>query len=202
VGAGPTRIGIVGGTFDPPHNGHLVVAVHARDQLRLDLTLLVVANAPWQKVGERAVTPPSDRLAMVEAMVAGVDGVEASTIEIERGGLTYTADTLAEVDRRHPGAEQWLVIGADVARSLDTWSRLDEVRALAGLAVVDRGGDDPPIEELRRHGWRVAHVAIPRIDVSSSDLRARLADGRPIEGLADPATIRLIRQRGLYAAGR
>lgn len=198
------RIGIVGGTFDPPHNGHLVIAANAADQLRLDLTLLVVANAPWQKVGEREVTPAVDRLAMVAAMAAeaGVPGLEASDLEIARGGLTYTADTLAELERRWPGSDRWLVVGADVARSLGTWKRVADIRALAGLALIDRGDTDIPLEALRSAGWRVAEVTIPRLDVSSSEVRARLADGRPIEGLVPPAVIRLLRARSLYAERR
>lgn len=195
------RIGVVGGTFDPPHNGHLVIAANARDQLRLDLTLLVVANAPWQKVGERKVTPAEDRLALVEAVLAEADlaGVEASDLEIARGGLTYTADTLADIEQHWPGSERWLILGADVARSLDTWKRIDEIRALTGLALIDRGDADVPLDGLREAGWRVREVTIPRLDVSSSEVRARLGDGRPIEGLVPPAAIRLIRERGLYA---
>lgn len=198
------RIGVVGGTFDPPHNGHLVIAANAADQLRLDLTLLVVAHAPWQKVGEREVTPATDRLAMVAAMVAEarLPGLVASDLEIARGGLTYTADTLAEIDRRWPDSDRWLVIGADVAHSLDTWERVAEIRALAGLAVLDRGDAAAPLDALRSAGWRVAEVRIPRLDVSSSEIRARLADGRPVEGLVPPAAIRSLRARGLYPERR
>src|SRR5205823_2687872 len=91
------RCGIFGGTFDPPHVGHLVAAVNVRHALRLDRILLVVANHPWQKVGTRDISPAADRLAMVEAAVREVDGLEASAIEIERGGTSYTADTLASL---------------------------------------------------------------------------------------------------------
>ncbi|HEX7167817.1 MAG TPA: adenylyltransferase/cytidyltransferase family protein, partial [Acidimicrobiales bacterium] len=89
------RIGVLGGTFDPVHIAHLVSAVNVRAALGLDRVLLVVANEPWQKVGTRPISPAADRLAMVEAAVAGVDGVEASAIEIARGGPSYTADTIA-----------------------------------------------------------------------------------------------------------
>ena len=98
AGSGPRRrIGIFGGTFDPVHVGHLVAAVNARHCLSLDKVLLVVANRPWQKVADRPVAPARDRLATVEAAVAGVEGLEASAIEIERGGDSYTADTVAEL---------------------------------------------------------------------------------------------------------
>src|SRR3954471_10021926 len=115
------RIGILGGTFDPVHVGHLVAAVNVRHALSLDRVLLVVANIPWQKVGSRAVTPAEDRYAMVAAAVGEVPGLEASRIEIDRGGHSYSADTLAEVAGAEAGAQLFLVIGADVAGELATW---------------------------------------------------------------------------------
>src|SRR5688572_4243255 len=100
--SGPnTRIGVFGGTFDPPHVGHLVTAVNVRHELQLDVVLLVVANDPWQKSGDRRVTPAADRLAMVEAAVGEVEGLEVSDIEVRRGGTSYTADTLAALADLH-----------------------------------------------------------------------------------------------------
>jgi nicotinate-nucleotide adenylyltransferase len=177
------RIGIFGGTFDPIHLGHLVAAVNARHALALDRLLLVVANVPWQKVGGRAVAAADDRYAMVEAAVGGVDRVEVSAIEIDRGGPSYTADTLATVAADHPGAELFCVVGADVARSVHTWDRADEVRARATLAVVNRPGAPAPTSLA---GWRVELV--------------RVVDGRPLDFLVPEAAIRCIRARGLYAA--
>src|SRR5690349_20125056 len=121
------RIGVFGGTFDPPHVGHLVVAVNVRHALSLDRLLLVVANDPWQKRGTRQVSPAPDRLAMVEAAVADVEGLEASSIEIARGGASYTADTLAALRAANPASELFLVVGTDAAQGLPTWDRLDEV---------------------------------------------------------------------------
>src|SRR5437763_15850460 len=109
------RIGVFGGTFDPPHVGHLVVAVNARHALRLDRLLLVVANDPWQKSQARVISSAADRLAMVEAAVADVKGLEASALEIERGGVSYTADTLASLRAESPDAELFLVVGSDAA---------------------------------------------------------------------------------------
>src|SRR5881628_2444235 len=103
AGARP-RIGVFGGTFDPVHIGHLVAAVNVRHALRLDRVLLVVANVPWQRAGARVVTPAEDRLAMVAAAVEGIDGLEASALEIDRGGQSYTADTLAELASADPSA--------------------------------------------------------------------------------------------------
>src|SRR5690242_20810671 len=132
----PERIGVFGGTFDPVHVGHLVVAVNVRHDLHLDRVLLVVANVPWQKIDARVVTPAEDRYAVVEAAVGDVTGVEASRIEIDHGGASYTADTLEELLRRSPGAELFLVVGADVAPQLSTWERVERVRELSTLVVV------------------------------------------------------------------
>ena len=137
---GPRRLGILGGTFDPVHVGHLVAAVNARYELDLDLVLLVVANEPWQKVAARPVTAAADRLAMVEAAVEGVEGLEASGMEIERGGPSYTADTVAELQDSWPGAELNLIVGADAAVGLSSWERLEEVRSKVVLVVVNRPG--------------------------------------------------------------
>ena len=191
------RIGVFGGTFDPVHIGHLVTAVNVRHALRLDRLLLVVAHDPWQKTGVgRQVAPAADRFAMVKAAVGDVEGLFASDIELRRGGPSYMADTLAEVAAGEPGAELYLVVGADAAAGLDTWQRPDEIRARATLAIVDRPGtartEPPP-------GWRSERVEVPRLQVSSSDIRQRLADGAPLEWLVPDAVVRCIRERGLYA---
>jgi nicotinate-nucleotide adenylyltransferase len=190
-------IGIFGGTFDPPHVGHVAVAANVRWALGLDEVLLVVANEPWQKA-HLPVSPAADRLAMVEAAVAGVEGVSASSLEVERGGPSYTADTLAELGRRCPGVPLHVVLGSDAAAGLDTWERAEEVRVSASIVVVTRPGAElaslPP-------GWSSRAVEVPRLDVSSTDLRARAADGRPLDGLVPGSVVALIRERGLYAAG-
>ena len=193
---GPRRIGVFGGTFDPVHVGHLVAAINAKYSAGLDLVLLVVANVPWQKAGRRAVSPAEDRLAMVRAAVAGIEGLEASDLEISRGGFSYTADTLAELRRRHPVAELFVIVGADVAGELHTWERVAEVRERAGLVVVNRPGEPAP---RTLAGWRTQTVEIPELAISSTDLRQRAADGRPLDFLVPTEAVRVIRQRGLYA---
>ena len=149
------RIGIFGGTFDPIHVGHLVAAVNARHDLGLDRVVLMVANVPWQKAGARKVTPAEDRFEMVKAAVGGVAGVEASRMEIDRGGPSYTADTIAEMAALHPEAELFVIVGWDVSAELGTWERLNEVRDLASLVVVNRPGTPPRLGCCSRVGaWR------------------------------------------------
>jgi nicotinate-nucleotide adenylyltransferase len=192
---GAERLGVFGGTFDPVHTGHVVVAAEVRAVLALDRVLLVPAGDPWQKRG-RVVASAADRLALVECAVADVDGVEASAVEVERTGASVTADTLEVLAA--PDRELFLVLGADTVANMGTWRRLDETRHLATVVVVEREGERavPPGD-----GWTVEHVRIPRLDISSTDLRARLADGRPVDGLVPGPVVREIRARGLYTPG-
>ena len=201
---GLRRLGILGGTFDPVHVGHLVAAVNARHELDLDLVLLVVANEPWQKVGSRPVTPAGDRLALVQAAVEGVEGIEASGLEIERGGPSYTADTLVELEARWPGVELNLIVGADAAAGLDGWERVAEVRSKVVLVVVNRPGTtiDAAAPDSPLAGWDVRMVEVPALEISSTDLRDRVASGRPLDFLVPMPAIRLIRDRGLYPGTR
>ena len=190
------RLGVFGGTFDPVHVGHVVVAAETRSALGLDRVLLVVAGDPWQKRG-KVVATAYDRLTLVQAAVEDVDGVEGSAIEIERDAPSVTADTLDALAGPH--RELFLVLGADAVANMHTWRRLDDTRSLATIVVVERNGDayaEPP-----GPGWKVERVTIPRLDVSSSDVRARLAAGRPVDGLVPPAVVREIRARRLYTAG-
>ena len=192
------RLGVFGGTFDPVHVGHLVAAVNARHALGLDRVLLVVANAPWQK-SDRHLTPAEDRFAMVGAAVAGHEGLEASRIELDRGGTSYTADTLEQLAAEREDRELFLVVGRDVGAEMATWMRPEVVQRLATLVVVDR--PDAPEPHLGP-GWRVERVAIPLLQISGSDLRRRAAEGRPLDWLVPEAVLTVIRERGLYAGGR
>jgi nicotinate-nucleotide adenylyltransferase len=200
----PRRLGILGGTFDPVHVGHLVAAVNARHALDLDRVLLVVANEPWQKVGSRPLTPAADRLALVEAAVSGVVGLESSAIEIERGGPSYTADTVTELRARWPDAELNLIVGADAAAGLDTWERIEEVRSKVVLVVVNRPGTtiDPLAPGSPLEGWDVRLLEVPALEISSTELRDRVASGRPLDFLVPMPAIRVIRERGLYPVPR
>jgi len=193
------RVGILGGTFDPVHIGHLVAATWARDALDLDRVLLVVANEPWQKTGRRQVTAAEDRLAVIAAAVEGVPGLEVSRIEIDRGGPSYTVDTVRELQRLHPDTSFYLVVGADVAPELDSWHDVGVLSGLVKLVVVDRGGVDGGPGPS---GWEVERLRIPALKVSSSELRDRLAAGRSVDFLIPPSAILCIGRLGLYAGAR
>lgn len=193
-GAEPGRIGLFGGTFDPPHVGHLVTAVNVRHALDLDLVVLMVNNVPWQKEGERPITPAEDRFAMVAAAVGDVPGLVAGHLEIEAGGPSYTADTLEAMASWYPGAEFFTVVGDDAAAGLLTWTRYDEVMALSTMVVVDRPGE--PFALPDEVDW--VRVEVPRLEVSSTDLRARFTDGRPLDYLLTDAVLDVIDERRLY----
>jgi nicotinate-nucleotide adenylyltransferase len=193
------RIGLFGGTFDPVHVGHLVAAVNARHALGLDRVILMVANVPWQKVDQRTVTSAEERFALVEAAVGDVPGLEAGHLEIDRGGESHTADTLEEMAQLYPGADLFLIVGWDVVDGLTTWDRWEEIQRLATLVVVNRPGAGRP---SGLDGWRVTEVTVPALEISSTDLRARAADGRPLDYLVPEAAVHCLRARGLYATGR
>lgn len=191
---GAARIGIFGGTFDPPHVGHLVAASDARSALDLDVVLMVVANGPWQKLGERDISPAADRLAMVDAAVSDVEGLAASDLEIERGGLSYTADTLDTLRADDPDAEVFVILGNDAAAGFASWERHEEVAAGAHLVVVDRPGTPTPMDD----GFDWERIDIPELEISSTELRERVASGRSVRYLTTPAVVTCIEERGLY----
>ena len=190
------RVGLFGGTFDPPHLGHLVTAVNVRHVLKLDLVVLMVANDPWQKHGTREVASAVDRLEMVQAAIKGVDGLVAGEDEISRGGPSFTADTLIAMGQRYKGAELFTIVGDDAAAIFGSWQRASEIAKLSTLVVVDRPGSPlmPPSEFV----WN--RVEVPRLEVSSTDLRERFVDGRPLDYLVSNEVLKVIAERGLYGA--
>ena len=190
------RVGLFGGTFDPPHLGHLVTAVNLRHVLKLDIVVMMVANDPWQKHGTREVASAVDRLAMVQAAIKDVDGLVAGDDEISRGGPSFTADTLALLRDRYPNAELFTIVGDDAAAKFGSWQRASEIAKLSTLVVVDRPGSPlvPPSEFI----WN--RVEAPRLEVSSTDLRQRFVDGRPLDYLVSNEVLNVIAERGLYGA--
>lgn len=183
-----------GGTFDPPHIGHLVAAVDAQGALDLDVVLLVVANVPWQKVETREISSAEDRLALVRAAAEDAPFLQVSDLEIRRGGSSYTADTLAELRRVEPDAEFFVILGNDAAAGFATWERYEEVAERATLVVVDRPGPHAPVDPA--FDW--VRVDIPELEISSTELRARVASGRSIRYLTPARVASVIADRALY----
>lgn len=182
------RVGVFGGSFDPIHSAHLIVAQLAAEQLELDRLHLVVAGSQPHKDGHGAAGP--DRLAMVEAAIAGLVGMVADGREIARAGRSYTVDTLAELRGEYPDAELFLLVGADSA-GLRGWHRADRVRALATLVSFRRGAESPPPGVS-------ATVDVPAMELSSTSVRRRCAEGRPVRGWVPDAVADYIYRLGLY----
>jgi nicotinate-nucleotide adenylyltransferase len=188
------RIGIFGGTFDPIHVAHLAVGVAALHQLQLDRVLFVVSNVPWQKAKTRHISSADDRLAMVRSAVSGRPGLEASSIEIDRGGDSYTADTLASLAQ--PGREIFLIIGSDLVDDLTTWKRWEEIPAQCTLAVAHRPGEEERGE--LSPGWRSVAIRLPALELSSTELRDMVRNQRPVDFLVPDPVLRVIVERNLY----
>jgi nicotinate-nucleotide adenylyltransferase len=201
------ELGILGGTFNPPHIGHLVMLEEAIDQLGLDRVVLMPVSRPPHK--EVPDDPGADvRLELCRRAVADDERFGVCALEIERGGASYTADTLRALHDRQPEHQLTFIVGGDMALSFPSWRDPEAILKLARLAVAER-------QELRREdisrrlaplhdGSRVEFFEMPRIDVSSSDIRGRVAAGRTIRHLVPDAVEQEIVKRDLYrqAAGR
>jgi nicotinate-nucleotide adenylyltransferase len=190
------RLGLFGGTFDPPHLGHLALAEWARERLRLDRVVFVPAGDPPHKRG-RVVTGAATRLAMTELAIAGHEGFTLSTIEVDRAGPSYTVDTLRALRAAHPGSRWWLLIGEDSLADLRTWRDPETIVRLATPAVAVRPGA-PARRVTRAFGRPVVWLGNPPIDVSSSDVRARARRGAAIRFLVPDAVERFVVARRLY----
>ncbi len=189
------RIGLLGGTFDPPHLGHLVVAEVARVELALDEVQFVVAGAPWMK---RDFSAAEHRVRMVELAVADHPRFTVNRTEVDRAGVTYTVDTLRDLRSRERDVELVFLLGEDAAAQLPEWKEVDGALRLARFVVLTRpgheiSGDDPRYERLER-------LEVPGIDLSSTDLRARFRAGGPVRYQTREAVIAYVREHGLYGA--
>jgi nicotinate-nucleotide adenylyltransferase len=201
------HIGILGGTFNPPHMGHLVMAQEALDQLDLDRVVLMPVAVPPHK--EAPEDPgAAARVDLCRLAVVGDDRLAVSTLEVERGGASFTVDTLRELHDLEPEHDLTFIVGGDMAQSLPAWREPEAILGLARLAVAEREGVRR--EDIARRldplhdGDRVVFFDMPRIDVSSSSIRRRVAEGRPIRYLVPDAVAEAVAERGLYrqAAGR
>jgi nicotinate-nucleotide adenylyltransferase len=202
------RLGIFGGSFDPVHYGHLLLAECARETLSLDEVWLVPAAVPPHKQS-RELAPAKHRLEMVELALAGHEQLRASPLEIERGGVSYTVQTLAAVREARPAATLYLLMGADSLCDLPTWREPARICELALPAVVRRGSAPQPdfsaiaalVSPARLSEIRASQVEMPLIELSSTDLRQRAAAGRSLRYRTPRAVEKYIETHRLYHSG-
>lgn len=194
------RIGVLGGTFDPVHLGHLILAEEAREVLSLERLLFVPAGMPWRKTG-RPISPAEHRLAMLRLALEG-SPFELSTLEVERPGPSYTVDTLRELHAAFPAASLYFIMGYDALLDLPNWHQPQEIVRLALLAVARRPGAEDSLEELERElpgvSGRVVWVTMPPIGISASDIRSRVRAGRSVRYLVPPGVEEYIHRHRLY----
>jgi nicotinate-nucleotide adenylyltransferase len=202
------RLGVLGGTFDPPHIGHLILADEARLALALERVLFVPAGAPWRKAG-RELSPREHRLAMVRLAVDDNPHFAVSTLEIDRQGPSYTADTMAELREQFGRqTEIFFIMGADSLADFPHWHEPQRILELARLAVAERpepedvGLEGGLAEDLARAmRERVVWLPMPLIAISASSVRERVRQGLPIRYWVPPAVEEYIRRHGLYVEG-
>lgn len=193
------RVGVMGGTFDPIHIGHLVAASVVLRPFDLDRILFVPAGDPWQK---RSESPAEDRFLMTSLAIAGHPAFAASRLELDRSGPTYTADTFEALRSFYgPEVELYLIMGADSLLNLSTWEKLDRLREVAEIIAVTRPGFDMSAYKDSEALPKVHVHEMPGIDISATDIRDRVRRGDPIDFMVPVPVIEYIRERGLYAPG-
>jgi nicotinate-nucleotide adenylyltransferase len=190
------RFGILGGSFDPPHIGHLLAANDASANLNLDQVVFVPAGTQPLKAGQAAASG-AQRLAMVRAMVDGDPRFLVSSLEVDRPGLSFTVDTLRHFAKEYPAAERFLLLGADVLSTFSQWREPDEVVRLAQPVILVRNGAPTDATDV---GALAASLRIPtrRVDVSSTEVRERVRQGRSIRGFVTDGVAAIIARDGLY----
>ncbi|MEV7613636.1 nicotinate-nucleotide adenylyltransferase [Streptomyces sp. NPDC089799] len=191
------RLGVMGGTFDPIHHGHLVAASEVAALFHLDEVMFVPTGEPWQK-SERAVSPAEDRYLMTVIATASNPQFSVSRIDIDRGGPTYTIDTLRDLRRLNDDADLFFITGADALAQILTWRDAEELFSLAHFIGVTRPGHLLTDDGLPEGG--VSLVEVPALAISSTDCRARVAAGDPVWYLVPDGVVRYIHKRELYRA--
>ena len=191
------RLGFLGGTFDPPHVGHLLVASDAYETLTLDRLFFVPAGVQPFKVGLIEATP-EQRVRMLTLMLGDDPRFGVETVEIDRKGLSYTVDTLAHFAAVYPHASRFLLVGEDLSGQIATWREPGRIAELADIVVLARGGETSAPVGLGGAALPMARVATRRIDLSSTEIRARVRAGKSIRGFVTDAVAELIRSAGLY----
>ncbi|MBB1255502.1 nicotinate-nucleotide adenylyltransferase [Streptomyces alkaliterrae] len=194
-GAGKRRLGVMGGTFDPIHHGHLVAASEVAARFDLDEVVFVPTGQPWQK-SHQVVSPAEDRYLMTVIATASNPQFSVSRIDIDRPGRTYTIDTLRDLHTRHPDAELFFITGADALAQILTWRDAEELFSLAHFIGVTRPGHHLADPGLPAGG--VSLVEVPALAISSTDCRARVAHGDPVWYLVPDGVVRYINKRQLY----
>ena len=190
------RIGVFGGTFNPPHLGHLIVAENAKESLRLDKVLFVPSAIPPHK-SSRSLMNADRRLEMVKLAISGNLNFELSEIEIQRGGKSYTVDTLRALTLSYPKSQFYVLIGIDNLLELHTWKEPEEIFGLSEVVAINRPGFDPA-SVRRDYSRRVTFLRSPNIDISSSDIRRRAKTGKSIRYLVSSAVETYILKYGAY----
>lgn len=189
------RLGVMGGTFDPIHMGHLLAASEALHTLRLDRVLFVPAGAPWQK---DVYTPPEDRFLMVVLATDHQPDFAVSRMEIDRRGPTYTADTCEQLKRFYDDVELFFIGGVDALEHMPTWEGFTRLKDLAEFVVVTRPGFDPADIEVGDEWPKLHFIDIPAMEISSTDIRERVRAERPIDFLVPEDVAAYIHEHGLY----
>lgn len=192
------RLGVMGGTFDPIHHGHLVAASEAQARFGLDEVVFVPTGMPWQKAG-RDVAPAEHRYLMTVVATASNPRFTVSRVDIERGGQTYTIDTLRDLHAQHPEADLFFITGADALARILSWKDADDLFALAHFIGVTRPGYE--LSEAGLPAARVDLEEVPAMAISSTDCRRRVRAGEPIWYLVPDGVVQYITKYGLYAAG-
>jgi nicotinate-nucleotide adenylyltransferase len=190
-----TRVGLLGGTFDPPHLGHLVAAESARIALALDEVQFVVAGSPWMK---EDYSDPEHRVRMTERAIDGDPHFTVNRTEVDRPGVTYTVDTLQALRAQDPGVTLFFLLGADAAARLPEWREVDKALELATFVVLTRPGYDTDPDDLAAEG--LERVEMPAIGISSTDLRRRFAAGEAVRHLVPLSVEAYVREHRLYEA--
>ncbi len=191
----PHKIGVMGGTFDPIHHGHLVAASEVADRFGLDEVVFVPTGQPWQK-GDRPVSRAEDRYLMTVVATASNPRFTVSRVDVDRGGPTYTVDTLRDLRRERPDADLFFITGADALGAILSWRDADELFSLAHFIGVTRPGYE--LEDDHLPAGSVTLVEVPAMAISSTDCRRRVAEGHPVWYLVPDGVVQYIAKRGLY----
>ena len=189
----PARIGVFGGTFDPPQNGHIVVAKAVLEQLNLDLVLFVPAGDPWQK---HESSLAADRVDMVKLAIADIDDFTVSTVDIDRGGPTYTVDTLRDIAAEFPQSQLYFIMGDDAFAGITTWKDFDKLGELATLVVVSRYGNAPEVPATLSPSVNLLEISA--LPISSTMCRERIANGDSLEGIVPEQVAEYVEKHQLY----